>query len=96
MVPEAVLSDGQVELCARCGRGFTTAHAREGSRPQRMSIDDGGEGGSTFDDFEDMYCTSAPPQSIHAGADFGRLSALSGQGIDVDVSVLERLVLASK
>ena len=46
------------------------------------------------DDFDDLYSTNAPPMSIAAGADYGRLSGLAELGIDVDVSTLERLVLA--
>ena len=48
----------------------------------------------TIDGFDDLYCKNAPPSSIAAGADFGRLSGLAALGIATDVSTLERLVLA--
>ena len=48
----------------------------------------------TVDAYDDLYSFNAPSRSIAGGADFGRLGGLAQLGISVDVSTLERLVLA--
>ena len=86
VVPEAVLWDNtlqchKVKLCKRCGRRWNAE-----LKAKRAT--------SSHDDFEDLYATNAPPSSIAHGEDFGRLSELRKKGIRVDVSTLERLLLA--
>ena len=49
---------------------------------------------SKSDRFDDLYWSHAPPNAIAGGHDYGRLSALAGAGVAVDVSSLEKLVLA--
>ena len=90
VVPEAVLHDEvsntyKVDLCKRCGRRWDAQlKAKRASSCQD----------ATKDDFEDLYATNAPLSSIAHGEDFGRLSELRSKGIRVDVSTLERLLLA--
>ena len=90
VVKEAVLHDTalnckKVKLCKRCGRGWDAQLTAK----RATSSDD-----ATNDDFEDLYATNAPPSSIAHGEDFGRLSGMQEKGIRVDVSTLERLLLA--
>ena len=84
-IPEAVISPPGIRLCKRCARGYS-----ESTVAKRTS----GPNNSFIDDFEDLYATNAPQFSIASGADFGRLSAMRSKGVRVDVSTLERLVLA--
>jgi len=44
--------------------------------------------------FDDLYWSGAPVNTIAHGEDFGRLSRLRELGVDVNFSVLEKLVLA--
>jgi hypothetical protein len=83
-IPESLIESNTIRLCKRCARGFKgdTVAKRANCAPNGI------------DDFEDLYATNAPKFSIASGADFGRLSALRSKGIRVDVSTLERLVLA--
>ena len=85
VVPEALLGGQKVRLCKRCSRGWNKNVKAKRTNP---SV------GATNDNFEDMYASNAPAFSIARGADFGRLSALRSKGIQVDVSTLERLLLA--
>ena len=93
-IPEAIIdaevrvggeTSKGIRLCKRCARGFNddTSAKRPNYTPD-----------GTNDNFDDLYATNAPQFSIASGADFGRLSALRAMGVRVDVSTLERLVLA--
>ena len=46
-------------------------------------------------DFSDCYSATAPPGSIAAGDDLGRVSGLADLGVATDTSTLERLVVAT-
>jgi hypothetical protein len=84
-IPEAVINPPGIRLCKRCARGYSeNTVAKRTSEPNS----------SLIDDFEDLYASNAPQFSIAIGADFGRLSAMRSMGVRVDVSTLERLVLA--
>ncbi len=93
-IPETVIDAGVdvggvalkgIRLCKRCARGF-----KDDTIAKRPNYTPGG----ITDDYDDLYSTNAPQFSIASGADFGRLSALRAKGVRVDVSTLERLVLA--
>ena len=100
VVPEAVANrdDAQeacIWLCRQC-------HARFETKPDNKQVVDepvayvaneaSCEGGSFPP--PDLYHPRAPPNAIAGGHDYGRLSALADQNVDVDVSSLEMLVLA--
>jgi hypothetical protein len=89
IMPEAVIDrpDGkkEVKLCKHCSRGWNDDMVAKRCDPLQ-------HGASS--DYEDLYSSNAPAYSIARGADFGRLSGLRNKGIHVDVSTLERLVLA--
>ena len=65
-----------IKLCKRCARGFSidTVAKRINCSPEGV-----------IDNYDDLYATNAPPNSIASGADFGRLNALKSRGITVDV-----------
>ena len=89
-IEEAVTSDNEgktpgIKLCKRCARGFSLDKVAK-----RINCSPEG----SIDNYDDLYAENAPPFSIASGADFGRLNGLKSKGIRVDVSTLERLVLA--
>ena len=104
VVPEAVRAGSNVRLCSRCRRCFNVSmHGKQrpdrGVRPLVASDEDPDDAAPCarpplVDSYDDLYYSNAPPSSIAAGADFGRLSGLAALGIATDVSTLERLVLA--
>ena len=47
-----------------------------------------------LDDFDALYASNAPANSVAAGDDYGRMSALAALGILLTASTLEKLVLA--
>ena len=89
IIPEAVMDgpDGkkEVKLCKRCSRGWKDDIVAKRCDPLQHDASS---------DYEDLYSSNAPAHSIARGADFGSLSGLRNKGIRVDVSTLERLVLA--
>jgi hypothetical protein len=82
VVPEALDHGGRVWVCDCCQRSWNTLRGRG----EPLFPDD-----STLPAF---YWTGAPSNSIARGRDYGRLSGLRAKGIPVDVSTLEKLVLA--
>ncbi len=88
VVPEAVIEDplGQgIRLCKRCARGWDP-------KLQAKRLESSQDASTNF--LEGLYALNAPSFTIAHGADFGRLSGLRNNGIGVDVSTLERLLLA--
>ena len=89
IIPEAVMDnpDGkkEVKLCKRCSRGWNDDIVAKRCDPLQHDASS---------EYDDLYSSNAPAHSIARGADFGRLSGLRNKGINVDVSTLERLVLA--
>ena len=92
-----------IRLCSSCNQGW--GNLRDKAQP--MDEDDdlqdvvGADGDSedmqvdaTSDSFDDLYWSGAPPDSIAAGHDYGRLATLAERKVPVDISTLERLVLA--
>ena len=67
----------------------TAADTEVGTGAGPMQID------AAYDSFSDLYWAGAPVDSIAGGHDYGRLATLEGErGIAVNVSTLEKLVLA--
>ena len=76
---------GKFDVCEHCQRCWYK------QRPADAAAVDARDVGGGFDD---LYSKHAPRDSIAAGQDYGRLAALCAKGIDVNVSALEKLVLA--
>ena len=61
--------------------GEASTHADDNSRPINP-------------DHLGIYWTGAPPESIARGQDYGRLAELKAKGLPIDISKMEKLVLA--
>ena len=103
IVPEGVCEGGNVYLCGQCHQ-WCDPRSKPSVRTRSGEVDAGGERGDgdanigTEEEeqlrISDLYRSHAPRNAIAGGHDYGRLSKLIEYGVAVDVSALEKLVLA--
>ena len=103
IIPEAVYDNDRVELCSRCAIGYEN-NSKPKQRKREVSSEAQANHHDTeqmeymdvdmFDNLDDLYYESAPPNTTAAGEDFGNLNALKKHGIITDLTTYEMLVLA--
>ena len=79
---------GCVHLCRQCAFGWDQSYSTPAVQYPR------GDDTLAGDQYNDLYHSNAPTGSVASGLDFGTFRILSGKGVDVCTSTLERLLLS--